>query len=167
MQDMTSHNLKEAFAGESQAHMKYAIFADVAEKEGYLEVARLFHAIAYAERVHATNHLRELGDVGQTAQNLKSAEAGETYEVQQMYPAFKEVARLQGEKGAVRSTHYALEAEKLHIDLYHDAAEMVLAGHDIEGRPVYVCPTCGFTVVGDPPAKCPVCGEPSQNFAKF
>jgi rubrerythrin len=44
---------------------------------------------------------------------------------------------------------------------------MVLAGHDIEGRPVYVCPTCGFTVVGDPPAKCPVCAEPSQNFAKF
>jgi rubrerythrin len=167
MQDMTSQNLKEAFAGESQAHMKYTIFGDIAEKEGYPEVARLFHAIAYAERVHAANHLRELGGVGQTAQNLKSAEAGEIYEVQQMYPAFKEVARLQGEKGAVRSTHYALEAEKLHIDLYHDAQEMVLAGHDIEGRPVYVCPTCGFTVVGDPPAKCPVCAEPSQNFAKF
>jgi rubrerythrin len=164
---MTSQNLKEAFAGESQAHMKYTIFGDIAEKEGYPEVARLFHAIAYAERVHAANHLRELGGVGQTAQNLKSAEAGEIYEVQQMYPAFKEVARLQGEKGAVRSTHYALEAEKLHIDLYHDAQEMVLAGHDIEGRPVYVCPTCGFTVVGDPPAKCPVCAEPSQNFAKF
>ena len=167
MQDMTVHNLKEAFAGESQAHMKYTIFADVAEKEGYPEVARLFRAIAYAERVHATNHLRELGAVGQTAENLKSAGAGETYEVEQMYPAFKEVARLQGEKGATRSTHYALEAEKLHIDLYHDAEEMVLAGHDIQGRPVYVCPVCGFTVVGAPPAKCPVCGEPSQNFRTF
>jgi len=167
MQDMTAANLKEAFAGESQAHMKYTIFADKAVADGYPEVARLFRAIAYAERVHATNHLRELGGIGSTADNLKAAGAGETYEVAQMYPAFKEVARLQGEKGAIRSTHYALEAEKLHIDLYHDAEEMVLAGHDIEGRPVYVCPVCGFTVVGDPPAKCPVCSEPSANFRQF
>ncbi len=167
MQEMTAHNLKEAFAGESQAHMKYAIFADVAEQAGYPEVARLFRAISYAERVHATNHLRELGGIGDTAANLKAAGAGETYEVEQMYPVFKEVAKLQGEKGAIRSTHYALEAEKLHIDLYHDAEEMVLAGRDIEGRPVYVCPVCGYTVVGEPPAKCPVCAEPSKNFHKF
>jgi len=167
MQEMTAHNLKEAFAGESQAHMKYAIFANVAEQAGYPEVARLFRAISYAERVHATNHLRELGGIGDTVANLKAAGAGETYEVQQMYPVFKEVAKLQGEKGAIRSTHYALEAEKLHIDLYHDAEEMVLAGRDIKGRPVYVCPVCGYTVVGEPPAKCPVCAEPSKNFHKF
>jgi rubrerythrin len=167
MQDMTASNLKEAFAGESQAHMKYAIFADVAEEEGYPEVARLFRAISYAERVHATNHLRELGSVGDTAANLKAAGAGETYEVEQMYPIFKEVAKMQGEKGAIRSTHYALEAEKLHIDLYHGAEELVLAGHDIEGRPIYICPVCGYTVVGEPPAKCPVCAEPAENFHQF
>lgn len=167
MQDMTADNLKEAFAGESQAHMKYAIFADVADEAGYPEVARLFRAISYAERVHATNHLRELGGIGDTAANLKAAGAGETYEVEQMYPAFKEVAKLQGEKGAIRSNHYALEAEKLHIGLYHDAEEMVLAGHDIEGRPIYICPVCGYTVVGDPPAKCPVCAEPAENFHQF
>ena len=167
MQNMTGDNLKEAFAGESQAHMKYAIYADVAEEAGYPEVARLFRATSYAERVHATNHLRELGGIGDTAANLKAAGAGETYEVEEMYPAFKEVAKLQGEKGAIRSMHYALEAEKLHIDLYHDAEEMVLAGHDIEGRPVYVCPVCGYTVVGEPPAKCPVCAEPAENFRQF
>lgn len=167
MQNMTADNLREAFAGESQAHMKYAIFADVADEAGYPEVARLFRAISYAERVHATNHLRELGGIGDTAANLKAAGAGETYEVEQMYPAFKEVARLQGEKGAIRSNHYALEAEKLHIDLYHDAEEMVLAGHDIEGRPIYICPVCGYTVVGEPPAKCPVCAEPAENFRQF
>lgn len=167
MQDITADNLKEAFAGESQAHMKYAIFADVADEAGYPEVARLFRAISYAERVHATNHLRELGGIGDTAANLKAAGAGETYEVEQMYPAFKEVAKLQGEKGAIRSNHYALEAEKLHIDLYHDAEEMVLAGHDIEGRPIYICPVCGYTVVGEPPAKCPVCAEPAENFRQF
>jgi rubrerythrin len=167
MQDMTTANLKEAFAGESQAHMKYTIFADQAEEAGFPEVARLFRAIAYAERVHATNHLRELGAIGDTAANLKAAAAGEAYEVEQMYPAFQEVAKLQREKGAIRSTHYALEAEKIHEGLYHDAEEMVLAGHDIEGRPIYICPVCGHTVIGEPPAKCPVCAEPGQNFRKF
>jgi rubrerythrin len=167
MQDMTARNLREAFAGESQAHMKYTIFADTAEGAGYPEVARLFRAIAYAERVHATNHLRELGGISDTVANLKAAGADERYEVEQMYPAFKEVAKLQGEKGAIRSTHYALEAEKLHIDLYHEAEEMVLAGHDIEGRPIYICPVCGHTVVGEPPAKCPICAEPGANFHKF
>jgi rubrerythrin len=167
MQDMTATNLREAFAGESQAHMKYTIFADAAEEAGYPEVARLFRAIAYAERVHATNHLRELGDIGDTTANLKAAGAGETYEVEQMYPAFQEVAKLQREKGAIRSTHYALEAEKLHINLYHEAEEMVLAGHDIEGRPIYICPVCGHTVVGEPPAKCPICAEPGANFREF
>jgi rubrerythrin len=167
MQEMTAHNLKDAFAGESQAHMKYTIFADEAEESGYPEVARLFRAIAYAERVHATNHLRELQGVGATAVNLKAAGAGETYEVEQMYPEFKEVARQEGEKGAIRSMHYALEAEKKHIDLYHAAEEMVLAGHDVEGRPVYVCPVCGYTVVGEAPDKCPVCGQAGERFKEF
>ena len=167
MQDMTASNLKEAFAGESQAHMKYAIFADAAEEAGYPEVARLFRAISYAERVHATNHLRELGGIGDTVANLNAAIAGETYEVEQMYPTFKEVAKLQGEKGAIRSNHYALEAEKLHAGQYHDAKEMVLAGKDIDGRPIYICPVCGYTVIGEPPAKCPVCAEPSKEFKKF
>jgi rubrerythrin len=164
---MTAHNLKEAFAGESQAHMKYTIFADVAEQAGRPEVARLFRAIAYAERVHATNHLRELGEIGDTLANLKAAQAGESHEVDQMYPAFKEIARLQKESGAIRSTHYALEAEKIHAQMYHDAEELVLVGKDIEGRPVYVCPTCGYTVIGEPPAKCPVCAVPSADFKKF
>ncbi len=167
MQDMTAQNLRAAFAGESQAHMKYTVFADVADKAGLKEVARLFRAVAHAERVHATNHLKELSGVGETASNLKEAQGGEQYEVEQMYPAFKEVARLQGEKGAVRSMHYALEAEKIHEKMYRDAEEMVLIGKDIEGRPVYVCPTCGFTVIGDPPTKCPVCALPAAEFLKF
>ena len=167
MQDETAHNLKEAFAGESQAAIKYSIFAAEAEKAGQPEVARLFRAISFAEQVHATNHLRALGGVGDTAANLKMAKAGEVYEVEQMYPAFKEVAKSQDEKAALRSMHYALEAEKQHIDLYHEAEEMVLAGHDLEGRPVYICPVCGYTVVGEPPARCPICGQPSQNFHKF
>jgi rubrerythrin len=114
MRKMTQANLEAAFAGESQAHMKYAIFADKAEEEGYPEVARLFRAISFAERVHATNHLRELGDIGDTVANLGTAMKGENYENTEMYPAFNAVAKLQEEKGAMLSIHYALEAEKIH-----------------------------------------------------
>jgi len=95
MRAMTEANLEAAFAGESQAHMKYAIFADKAAREGYPEVARLFRAISYAERVHATNHLRELGGIGDTVANLEVAFSGENYENTEMYPAFDAVARLQ------------------------------------------------------------------------
>ncbi|HIC88528.1 MAG TPA: rubrerythrin family protein [Anaerolineae bacterium] len=167
MRKMTESNLWAAFAGESQAYMKYTIFAEKAEEEGYPEVARLFRAIAYAEQVHATNHLRELGGIGDTAANLKTAIGGETYEVEEMYPAFQAVAKLQGEKGATRSTFYALEAEKIHAEMYHDAEEMVLVGKDIEGRPIYICPVCGYTVIGEPPAQCPVCAAPKEKFRQF
>ncbi len=167
MKKMTQANLEAAFAGESQAHMKYTIFADKAEREGYPEVARLFRAIAYAERVHATNHLRELGGIGDTVANLATAISGENYENTEMYPAFDAVARLQGEKGATRSIHYALEAEKIHEAMYGEAKAQVAAGQDIPAARVYVCPVCGHTVIGEPPDKCPVCGLAKEKYVEF
>ena len=167
MQEMTKVNLKAAFAGESQAHMKYAIFADKAEREGYPEIARLFRAISYAERVHATNHLRELNGIGDTATNLKVAASGENYENTEMYPAFDTVAKLQKEKGAIRSFYYALEAEKIHEVMYDDARESVIAGNDIETAPVFVCPVCGHTAIGEAPDKCPICGLPKDKYRQF
>lgn len=167
MRKMTRANLEAAFAGESQAHMKYAIFADKAERDGYPEVARLFRAIAYAERVHATNHLRELGGIGDTTANLAVAIGGENYENTEMYPAFDAVARLQGEKGAIRTIHYALEAEKIHEVMYGQAKEAVEAGRDIESAPVYVCPVCGHTVIGEAPDRCPVCGARKDRYVAF
>jgi rubrerythrin len=167
MREMTKANLKEAFAGESQAHMKYAIFADKAEREGYPEVARLFRAISYAERVHATNHLRELGGIGDTATNLEVAFQGEHYENTEMYPAFDAVAKLQDEKGAERSIRYALEAEKIHEAMYTDARESVLAGNDIASAPVFICPVCGHTEIGEAPDKCPICGVKKDKYVEF
>ena len=96
MHAMTKANLEAAFAGESQAHMRYKIFAVKAEQEGLPEVARLFRAISYAEQVHATNHFTELHGIGSTAENLASAIGGENYENTEMYPAFDAVAKLQG-----------------------------------------------------------------------
>jgi rubrerythrin len=167
VKEITAANLKAAFAGESQAHMKYLIFAEKAEREGYPEVARLFHAIAFAERVHATNHLRVLGGIGATVDNLAVAMGGENYEVTEMYPAFDAVARLQEEKRALRSIHYALEAEKIHEGMFGEAQDAVVTDKDIPSAPVFVCPTCGHTAIGEAPDKCPVCGLPKAKYREF
>jgi rubrerythrin len=164
---MTKENLEAAFAGESQAHMRYKIFADKAEQEGYPEVARLFRAISYAEQVHATNHFTQLQGIEDTASNLGTAIGGEHYENTEMYPAFDAVAHEQGEKGAMLSIHYALEAEKIHEAMYSEAKSLVENGEDRPAQPVYICPVCGFTVIGDPPAKCPVSQTPREKFVKF
>ena len=167
MGEMTRRFLKDAFAGESQAHMRYLIFADKAENEGFPNVARLFRAIAYAEFVHARNHLSELGEVGKTADNLAAAVEGETFEVEEMYPAYQEVAKLQGESGAQRSFGFAMKAEEIHAELYEKAQEAVIKGQDADIGKVYVCPMCGYTVIGEAPEKCPICGCPGEKFVEF
>ena len=167
MHKMTQQNLQAAFAGESQAHMKYIIFADVAEKEGRPNIARMFRAIAYAEQVHATNHLRVLGGIHKTPENLGVALGGETFEIEEMYPVYNEDAKFQGEKEAEKSTHYALEAEKIHAQMYKEAKDMVSKDKDIELKDVYICDICGYTVEGEAPEYCPVCGAKQKVFKKF
>ncbi|MGB9679530.1 MAG: rubrerythrin family protein [Thermoanaerobacteraceae bacterium] len=167
MKEMTKQNLNGAYSGESQAHMRYQIFADVAEKEGKQNIAKLFRAISFAELVHATNHYKTLGEVGNTVDNLEKAIEGETFEVEEMYPAYNAVAELQDEDGAKKSIHYAIEAEKIHAKLYSDAKEAALKGEDIKISKVYICPVCGYTSVDVLPEKCPVCGVPGSKFVAF
>lgn len=167
MREMTKEFLKSAFAGESQAHMKYILFADKAEQEGYPNVARLFRAIAYAERVHAMNHLNALGGIGNTVANLETGLQGETFEIQEMYPAYKAVAELQNETKAARSMGWAEEAEKIHAELYGNAKATVASGKDIELGTVYICPVCGYTTVDHVPDRCPLCNVPGEKFKKF
>ncbi len=167
MRKMTEKNLGDAYAGESMAYMKYNIWADKAEKEGLKNVARLFRAISQAEKVHATNHWRALGMIKATKDNLQQAIDGETYEVEEMYPAFKAVAELQGEKAAVLSTNYALEAEKIHAEMYTKALQIVTTGKDSQVGDIYVCEVCGHTVEGEAPDTCPICGVKKDRFSKF
>ncbi len=167
MRKMTEENIKSAFAGESQAHMRYLIFAKKAEEEGFDNVARLFKTIAFAEQVHATNHLKVLGGINSSAQNLQVAIEGETFEVNEMYPAYKEVAKLQEEKGAVSSTDWALQAEKIHAAMYQKAKQAVEDSKDIELKEVFICELCGYTVEGGAPDRCPICGAPKQKFREF
>ena len=164
---MTQQNLESAYAGESQAHMKYLIFSEVAEREGKTNIARLFKAISFAEQVHATNHFRNLGHINDTTKNLDMAIGGETFEVEEMYPAYDAVAKLQEEKEASRSIHYALEAEKIHAEMYRKAKEAALQGKDMELETVYICPVCGYTVEGEAPQFCPVCGASKEKFKGF
>ncbi len=167
MHKMTKEFLETAFAGESQAHMRYLIYSDVAEKAGKPNIARLFRAIAYAEQVHATNHYRELGMVNDTPQNLGVAIDGETFEVEEMYPVYNNTARFQDEKGAELSTHYAWSAEKIHAKMYNDARETAQKNQDINIDTMFICPVCGYTVEGTPPDICPVCGAKKETFKSF
>ncbi len=167
MKKMTEKFLNEAFAGESMAHMKYLIFSEEAEKEGFKNVSRLFKAISFAEFVHARNHLRNLGLIKGTVDNLQTGVDGETYEIEEMYPVFNNAAKFQEEKGAELSTHYALEAEKIHAEMYKSAKERVKEGKDIDLEDIYICPVCGYTHMGTPPEKCPVCGVTKDRFVKF
>ena len=167
MKDKTRENLQDAFAGESQAHMKYMAFADAAEREKLPNVARLFRAASYAEQMHATNHLRALGGIGKTSENLAAAFAGETFEINEMYPSYMAVAEQEGEKRALGSMDDALAAEKVHAALYAAAQTAIAAGKDISDAPVFVCETCGYTVEGEAPEKCPVCGAVRTKFKQF
>lgn len=167
MRKMTEENLKGAFSGESQAHMRYMLFSERADLEGYRNVSRLFKAIAYAELVHARNHLTALGMMRLSSENLRVAIEGETYEVEEMYPAYQAVAELQGEREAHRSMSWALQAEKVHAGMYARAKQAVERGEDLKIGPIYICEVCGYTVEDEAPARCPICGAIREKFREF
>ncbi len=160
----TSDNLKEAFAGESQANRKYLAFAKKAEADGYPQVAKLFRAAAEAETVHAHAHLRVLGGIQNTEDNLQEAIDGEGFEFQQMYPKFLAEAETEGNNPAVFSFKYALAVEEIHHGLYTEALNAVKSGSDLPDTKIYVCPVCGNTIKGDIPDKCPVCAAAREQF---
>lgn len=167
MRDMTKANVQAAFAGESQAHAKYTVFAEIAEREKLPNVARVFRAASFSEQAHAANHLRVLGGVGKTAANLEDAHGGESFEIAEMYPAYIAVAELQEEKRAKGSMEDALAAEKVHQALYAKSKEAVAAGKDVALGVLWVCSVCGFTGEGEPPEKCPICGAVHTKLIKF
>lgn len=157
----TEQNLREAFSGEAQANRKYLAFAKHAEKEGYPQAAKLFRAAAEAETVHAHAHLRTLGEIKSTAENLKEAISGETHEFTKMYPDMIQTARTEGNRAAERSFSYANEVEKVHARLYQKAFDNLDQMEDVR---YYVCSVCGYTCENDPPEVCPVCSAKAKAF---
>ena len=162
----TNDNLKEAFAGESQANRKYLAYGEQATKDGFPQVAKLFRAVAAAETIHAHAHLKALDAVKGTAENLADAMAGEEYEFTEMYPTMLATAKAEGHKKAERSMTHALEVEKVHHGLFQHAIEAVKAGKDLPEATVLVCPVCGHTVIGEAPDECPVCKAKGDKFSE-
>lgn len=160
----TEKNLLEAFAGESQANRKYLAFAEKADKEGHTQAAKLFRAAAAAETVHAHAHLRALGGINSTAENLKEAASGEIHEFKSMYPPMIEEAKEEGHKAAERSFEYANAVEEVHANLYQKAIDNLDNPDDVDCY--YVCSVCGFTVENEAPEECPVCGAKQKAFLK-
>ena len=156
-------NLKEAFAGESQANQKYRAFAKKAEQDGYPNLARLFRTTAEAERIHAEGHLKAMEQICSSIENLQAAIQGETYEYTKMYPPMVAQAEADGHK-AKRMFGYATEVEEVHALLYKMALEAVQQGNDLSETEFYLCPVCGRIEFGKPTEACPTCGTKPDKF---
>jgi len=163
----TSKNLKEAFSGESQANRRYLAFAEKAEKEGLTAVAKLFRAAAFAETVHALNHLGIMGEVKSTLKNLETAVSGEIFEFDEMYPEYIQVAKEENNKKAVWSFNVANKVERIHAGLFSKALEALKNKKEMVTSDYFVCEVCGNTVEANAPEKCPICGAPKNRFKKI
>lgn len=178
----TLDNLLAAFEGESNAAAKYTAFAAKADEDGWHGAASLFRAASRAEQIHADHHKRAIFVLGGqakctihpvelkgTLENLKTALAGETYEIEAMYPDFIAEAQKANQSLAIQSMTYALEAEKTHRRLYSEAIALVEAGNKAAWvgapRDFYVCPSCGYTSeTAEGQIECPVCAVPWEGF---
>ncbi len=164
MSDNKTHdNLMAAFTGESEANRKYMAYAKKAEKDGFLNAAKLFRAAADAETLHALKHFEVAGMVGDTASNLKDGISGETYEYKEMYPPFVETAKAEGNNAAVMTFTFAMKAEEVHAKLYQEALDNL---EDFEEVFYYLCPTCG-NIEKFVPERCSICGVPGDKFIKY
>ena len=168
----TLQNLNDAYQGESNAAIRYAQFAEKAGEEGNAQVAKLFRAASAAEAIHRDTHketILKLGgtldsfeldrvNVGTTAENLRAAIKGETYERDTMYPDFLAQAKKDNSREAMRTLQFALAAEKEHTLLYQDALDNL--GNNAP-TDYYVCSVCGMTLTEMPDKKCPSCRKPA------
>jgi rubrerythrin len=173
--------LINAFGGESQAHMRYLHFALKAEKQQFPNMARLWRAVAHAEYVHAGDHYKELAHLdggfvansmaafgpGDTIKNLKLSIAGESFEIEEMYPVYIETAKLQHEPDAQKSFEWSYVTEKVHKQMFEQALSVIEKGADIDLGPVQVCEVCGYTLEGAAPDVCPLCKAKKEKFTEF
>lgn len=163
----TEKNLIEAFAGESQARNKYTYFASVAHKEGYEQIAAIFQQTADNEKEHAKIWFKELGALGNTAENLKAAAEGENYEWTDMYDRFAKEAEEEGFTALAARFRMVAQIEKSHEERYRallNNVEMQAVFAKSE-ETMWECRNCGHLVMGKKaPQVCPVCAHPQSFF---
>ena len=163
----TEKNLEAAFAGESQARNKYTYFASVAKKEGYEQISALFLKTAENEKEHAKMWFKLLGGLGNTAQNLAEAAAGENYEWTDMYATFAKEADEEGFHDIAEKFRAVAEIEKSHEERYRKLLANVEMQKVFEKSEItmWECRNCGHLVMGvKAPEVCPVCAHPKSFF---
>ena len=163
----TSDNLAAAFAGESQANRKYLAFAKKADNDGLPQIAKLFRSAAAAETVHAHAHLRVMGGVKTTAENLQAAIDGEGHEFMEMYPEFVAAAQAEGNNPAINTFNNAMAVEEIHHAMYSAALKSLNEGNDLAEDKIFVCEVCGNTVTGSAPDRCGICGVSADKFTEI
>ncbi len=167
MGEKTESNLRQAFAGESQANRRYLFFADKADKEGLPQVARLFRAAAEAETVHAYNHFNTMTGIGSSVDNLSAAVIGEHQEFTRMYPSMIDQAVEEQADKAQTSFEWANTVEQIHYNLFQEMLKKLKEKQSLPNAPYYVCPLCGNTVLGQAPDKCAICATLGKKFKKI
>lgn len=163
----TEKNLQTAFAGESQARNKYTYFASVARKEGYEQIAAIFEETANNEKEHAKMWFKELGELKDTASNLKAAAEGENYEWTDMYETFAREAEEEGFKAIAFKFREVGKIEKAHEERYRALLNNVemKAVFEKSEETMWECRNCGHLVIGKKaPQVCPVCNHPQSYF---
>lgn len=167
MDKKTMENLKEAFAGESQARNKYTFFAQTARNEGWIEVAEAFEEAAANEEQHAKLIFKLLAGIGDTKANLKAAIEGETEEYTSMYPEFAKVAREAGETKAAEYCEEVAKVEEHHANQFKELLDKLEAGTLLKKeKPVsWRCRVCGYIHDGtEAPDVCPLCAHPKKHY---
>ncbi|MBQ7865372.1 MAG: rubrerythrin family protein [Clostridia bacterium] len=163
----TEKNLLEAFAGESMARGKYTYFASVAKKAGFEQIAAIFLQTAKNEQEHAKLWFKELGELGDTAQNLLHAAEGENYEWTDMYDRMAKEAEEEGFHALAAKFRGVAAIEKAHEERYRKLLHNVEAKEVFEksGVTLWECRNCGHLVMGTKaPDVCPVCAHPQSFF---
>ena len=163
----TEKNLLTAFAGESQARNKYTYFASVAKKEGYEQIAAIFLNTADNEKEHAKMWFKALGELGNTAENLAAAAAGENYEWTDMYAEFAKEADEEGFTELADKFRAVAKIEKAHEERYRALLKNVEMQKVFEKseETMWECRNCGHLVIGKKaPEVCPVCNHPQSFF---
>lgn len=163
----TEKNLAAAFAGESEARNKYTYFSSVAKKEGYEQIADLFLKTANNEKEHAKMWFKELNGIGDTAENLEAAAAGENYEWTDMYDDFAKTAEEEGFPELAKKFRLVAAVEKHHEERYRALLKNVETMQVFERSEVKIweCRNCGHIVVGTKaPEVCPTCNHPQSFF---
>ena len=163
----TEQNLRDAFAGETQARSKYDYFASVAKKEGYEQIAAIFQATANNEKEHAKLWFKALQGIGTTTENLAAAAAGENYEWTDMYERFAREAEEEGFTQLAEQFRGVAAIEKAHEERYRALLENIEMQKVFEKseETMWECRNCGHLVMGrKAPDVCPVCNHPQSYF---